>query len=449
MVHTPRLTVIEGRARSPIGAALELAALGAGLTLVVTLLAGVPSWFHDLGRVQGLFLVAFAFYTIALLRLPRYVAIPHAGLAVFAVALATRLALLPVPPSLSGDLDRYVWEGKVVAHGGDPYRQPPLDPRLVALRDRAIYPGVNHKELATIYPPLAIAGFALVAALSPTILAFKLWITLHDLALVLLLLAWARREHGSAVPALAYAWNPLVLVEYAGGGHHDPTALVWMAAALVLAPRRPTASALALAAGALVKLAPLAALPFLWRRWPWRARLAALAVLGAGFALYGSETRGASSGLRAYWGAWRNNELAFHYLERWTGSFAGARAVALLVVGLAAAYALWRRWGAAAATRLTLRAGLLAGPVLHPWYLGWELAFQPVALSAPWLLLSATAILNYGVFATPLAGRDFHLPLAWRWLELGLPLALAAALAVRGRRGGRRGRGPEASPHVP
>jgi hypothetical protein len=344
------------------------------------------------------------------------------------VAVATRAALFPVTPSLSGDLFRYVWEGRVVVSGGNPYRQSPLDPRLEPLRDRTVYPQINHKELATIYPPLAIAGFALVARCAPTVGAFKLWVILHDLVLVLLLIAWARRERGSGVSAIAYAWNPLVLVEYAGTGHHDPTALVWLVLALMLLESCPMLSAAALAVGSLVKLAPLVALPFLLRRWTWRARLLGLALLGAGLGWYWSQTRAADSGLNAYWGTWRNNELLFHYLERWTGGFALARRLSLVLVGAALAFALVKHWEAERAARLGVRAGLLCSPVMHPWYLGWTLVFEPLQPSAPWLLLSLTAILNYGLFATPTSGRDFHLSLASRWVEYGAPLVLALVL---------------------
>ena len=85
-----------------------------------------------------------------------------------------------------------------MASGGNPYRQSPLDPALAPLRDAVIYPRINHKELSTIYPPLAEAGFALVARVVPTVWGFKLWVVLHDLALVAVLAWWARRRGGSA-----------------------------------------------------------------------------------------------------------------------------------------------------------------------------------------------------------------------------------------------------------
>ena len=64
--------------------------------------------------------------------------LPRVGLAVFGVALAARAALLPVPPSLSGDLYRYLWEGRVVSHGGDPYRQSPRSRARAAPRPRGV-----------------------------------------------------------------------------------------------------------------------------------------------------------------------------------------------------------------------------------------------------------------------------------------------------------------------
>ena len=45
-------------------------------------------------------------------------------------------------PTLSDDMFRYVWDGRVQAHGISPYRYPPDAPQLVFLRDAVIYPVV-------------------------------------------------------------------------------------------------------------------------------------------------------------------------------------------------------------------------------------------------------------------------------------------------------------------
>jgi len=223
--------------------------------------------------------------------------------------------------------------------------------------------------------------------------------------------------------------------------------MVWLVAALVWAERRPTASALALAAGVLTKLAPLVALPCLLRRWPWRARLLALAIVSTGLGWFWNETRGADSGLTAYGLTWANNELAFVYLARLLPDPRVARGAAAALLALALAVLAWRGWDAARASRLGARAGFLLSPVAHPWYLGWVLVFEPLAPSAPWLLLSLTAVLSYGVLAPPVEGGAFHLPLAWRGFEYGLPLVLGVALA--GIRWSRRSGGASGAGDAP
>jgi hypothetical protein len=443
----PSLRLVPGAAPPPgpvaeshpaLAPATEFAVLGLGLTLTIAVMARLPDWSRALSAFQTLYAVAFGFFALAALRLRRYRAVPASGLLVMAVALATRAALLPVTPTLSDDIHRYVWEGRVLAEGGDPYHQAPIDPRLTRLRDPRVWPRVNHPELATIYPPAAEAGFALVAKISPTVAAMKTWVLLHDLALVGALLLWSGRSEAGAAAALVYAWNPLVLVEYAGSGHNEPTALLFMVLAFVLAERRPVLSGLALAIGALVKLAPLAALPFLMRRWSTRGRIACLALLVPGLAWYWMLTRGSDSGLHAYWETWRNNALLFDLLERITGRYGVARLIAIAATLAVGAVAIARAWPAARATRDVLRAGALLSPVLHPWYLGWPLVFEPLAPSAPWLLLTLTATMNYGVFAAPGLRASYHLPLAGRWVEYGAPFALAVALFVWRRAAWRR-----------
>jgi alpha-1,6-mannosyltransferase len=414
--------------------ALELAGIATGLTLTIAMIGAQPAWLRHLGAIQALVAVAFGFFALVVLQVRRFEALPHPGLVVFGVALALRLSLLLTAPALSGDVYRYVWEGRVLVAGGNPWRQSPDDPALAGLRDRLVWPNVNHRDLATIYPPLAEAGFALVARVSSTVTAFKSWVLLHDLALVLILMRWMSRLGRSPLWAIAYAWNPLVLVEYAGSGHNDPTAMMWLALALMLASARPAWSAAALSVGALVKLAPLLALPFLWRAWTPRARLLCLLILGLGLGAFAVLTRTPGSGLTAYWSTWRNNEFLFDLLERWTGSYAAARAAGLAVVAGVLAFAWWKRRESAAATRLGLQTALLTSPVLHPWYLGWTLLFEPLAPSWPWLLLSLTVLLNYGVFAPPAAGANFHLPPVWRGVEYGLPILLALVLISHAHR---------------
>jgi len=71
-------------------------------------------------------------------------------------ALAFRLTLLPLAPTLSTDLYRYRWDGQVQAAGQNPYSIRPDDARLGYLRGESgggwqLMPA---HELPTVYPPL-------------------------------------------------------------------------------------------------------------------------------------------------------------------------------------------------------------------------------------------------------------------------------------------------------
>jgi len=432
----PQGTGTDGSAHRPARLALEVMAVGAGLTLVFTLAAALGSWRVEIARLQPLVAVGFCFFGLALWRMASWRSLPHAGLAVFVVAVSMRLTVLPVVPSLSDDVWRYVWDGRVMVHGLNPYAHAPADPALAGLRDADVHPRINHPELRTIYPPVAEAGFALVAAVAPGLRGMKAWILINDLALVAVLLAWSARRTGSPLPALAYAWNPLVTLEYAGNAHHDPCGMLWLVVALAIMDQRPVLSAVAFAAAVMVKVVPVVALPLVLARWPWRARLVGLALVAAGLGSFVALASGPASGLAAYAAHWRNNELVFHYVAAALGDERARVAVGACVAGLAVVLA-FRVRDAARGARTALRAALLASPVGHPWYLGWALSLDPLAPSAPWALLSCLSLLNYGILAAPREGPAFHLGLAWRWLEYGLPLVLAAVLSAFARRQGR------------
>lgn len=189
---------------------------------------------------------------------------PSAGW-LWGIAASIRLLLLFMEPS--NDIWRYLWEAKVTLAGANPYLLPPNALGLEALRDPVVWPRVEHPGATAVYPPLAQLMFVLITKTSASVLAFKIVFTLADLAVAWLLL----RRFGMKASML-YAWNPLVMYAFAGGGHYDSLFLLPLTAALILAsagarPGRWRAGALLLGASVAVKWvsAPLAA----W--WLWRA----------------------------------------------------------------------------------------------------------------------------------------------------------------------------------
>jgi len=192
-----------------------------------------------------------------------------------AFAALFRLSILFVPPYLSDDIYRYVWDGRVQAAGINPYRYIPADQSLQRLRDEKIYPRINRRDSApTMYPPMAEGVYFLTTRISEsatwmkaTMMGFEaitVWATLQLLGSFGL----ARQR------VLIYAWHPLTVWEFAGSGHLDAIAIAFIALAL-LARRKNAGAAtgITLAGATLVKFFPAVIFPPLYQRWRWRMPL--------------------------------------------------------------------------------------------------------------------------------------------------------------------------------
>ena len=280
--------------------------LGA-VILACILGAGAQRLPDDIGAMSGGRTVAYvawtvaagALYAAAVALVLRAQAPGRRTLAVvLLLAAAMRLVTILPPPLLSTDVYRYVWDGRVQAAGVNPYLHLPAAPELLALRDgeagpAAIYPNINRAYYApTIYPPAAQAIFAAVAlawpggpgtgiwGLKAAMLAFD--VLAADAGLLLL-----RAAGLPSARVLVYAWNPLVVWEFAGGAHIDAAAAGLSALAILAAVRlRPALAGAALGLAVLCKLLPAALFPALWRRWYLRTSLACAAVIALGYACY-------------------------------------------------------------------------------------------------------------------------------------------------------------------
>lgn len=205
------------------------------------------------------------------------------------IAFALRLPLLLAPPFLSSDVYRYVWDGHVQTAGINPYRYIPADPALAALRDTAIFPNINRADTArTIYPPMAQVIFQAVARVSPTVIAMKLAMLGFEALACWAILRVLSLADLPRARVLIYAWNPLAVWSFADNGHIDAAAIGLLGVALLLrATRRDGWAGAVLGAAILVKFLPAAIAPALWRRAaPWRAPLAALAVIAGLYLCY-------------------------------------------------------------------------------------------------------------------------------------------------------------------
>jgi hypothetical protein len=404
-----------------------LVVLAAGSAVLYGVLASAGDLRERIALYLVLHAVLFAAMLAAWLVLSRAEA---ARGVVLAAACGFRAIAVAAEPTLSDDVHRYVWDGRVQASGFHPYRLTPLDPALAGLRDESAS-RINHPELRTIYPPGAQAAFAGLALAGAGPRGFKLAMAAADVAVILALGGLLRRLGRPAHLVVLYAWNPLAVMESAASGHVESLGVVLMLIAVRwIIEGRDRLSTLALALAIHVKLVPAVLLPICARRFgrgAWLSLAVALAVPWIPYALTGPAL---GAGLAAYAERWEHNAFGYAVLElalerlhcerALTPWIDGAREVLggpervwrslyravwpreLARLAVAAVAAVWlvvlgaRRSGGLAEKSLCALGGvLLLSPTLHPWYLLWVLPFAAACRSWGFVLFSATVPLAY------------------------------------------------------
>jgi hypothetical protein len=359
---------------------------------------------HAISFIE-LALLAGVAYLIALCGFTRIPATRSATILLIFLAIAFRVPLWTLEPTLSDDIHRYRWEGKVQAHGWNPYAIAPNDPRLSPLRDR-YYDVMPGREIPAIYPPVSELLFCAAWKLFPGPVAFKIPFELADV-LVISLLAWIFRGEADRNFRLAvYAWNPLVVVEFAGSAHNDVLAVLGIVCGLAMFKRWPVFSSVPVALATMAKVFPAVLLPVWIRRagfpqkkagW-WAAILVAL-VVALVLAPYGRGLHMFRANLTYYEATWRNYHASLYSLIDWlTGGH--TRIPALVGVLSAWGLALWLSWKRADPARA---AYLLIGTILafspngYSWYFTWIVPLLCFFPNPAWLMLTVLQFLSYNV----------------------------------------------------
>lgn len=353
---------------------------------------------------------------------------------VLAIAVLARLLFIPTLPTLSEDVYRYLWDGRLVTRGVNPFAAPPNDPSLATHRDPLLQK-LNHPGVATIYPPAAQFFFAGVAAVSTDPRVFKAALLAVEGALVLALLALLRRRGLAPERVLLLAWNPLVVVECYGSGHHDLVLAAFLLVSLALLERgRRIPAGIAWGLAAATKYTPLLLVPFFARRRVW-GFLAAGAVtgilltipfLGAGSSM--------TSGLGAYLRHWEFNGPLYPVLAGATGSGDVARGILAAALGVSTLVVALRARSASAAALAVLACALVASPTVYPWYLVPMIALLPLHPSAALLAFSGLVALSYAPLPRYHALGEWTLPVWIPWVEYGGAALVALAAAARRKR---------------
>jgi hypothetical protein len=319
--------------------------------------------------IEVVHLLRFASLVHAVAAIALWRSRPSLGFVLF-MSVVFRLTLLNSKPIQESDFYRYIWDGKVVVSGLDPYRYSPDEiedyarwqsglgqrrpewtradlpalGRLADLRNaspsnRVIFRRINHHHLATIYPLSAQGAFAIAAHLTVDtwsvywqIVVLKCVVTLFDLGTLIALVFLLRAMKLPAALALIYGWSPLVIKEFAGTGHVDAVAGFFLVLSLLVAVKgRPLLTGAAMAAAVLAKLYAIAVAPFvlilLLRsarattgvRWHWSKGglgvILVAAILGATCWIHPESREVRAAVLRTFLDNWENHDALFLWIR--------------------------------------------------------------------------------------------------------------------------------------
>ena len=174
------------------------------------------------------------------------------------------------PPSLSDDVYRYAWEGSIQIEGFNPYQVAPQSEVLRNYRN-ATWERVNNKDVPAIYPPFMQIFNALTFFLFRSVWGFKLIFIALDFWILRTLFLLLQANQKNPLQIIVYAWNPLIVVEIAGSGHHDVLVVALLLQSLWFYQRSlHHRSLLSLGASILCKWYPLVTVPLYLRKVPLR-----------------------------------------------------------------------------------------------------------------------------------------------------------------------------------
>jgi alpha-1,6-mannosyltransferase len=236
---------------------------------------------HEFWKIMGFYVPLFAFYILAVQKTDG-----GSRLRFFvAVAILLRLLLVFSLPNLSNDVYRFIWDGRLLVQGYNPFDHLPAyylgGGESVPGIGRVLFEAYGAKNFYTVYPPVAQVQFASAVWLFPksilgASIVMKLWLFASEVASIFLIIKLLKRFRLPARNVLLYALNPLIIVEITGNLHFEGAMIFFLLLALWLLVKcrpqtancqLPTANCLSLSAAAFAfsicsKLLTVLFLPF-------------------------------------------------------------------------------------------------------------------------------------------------------------------------------------------
>jgi hypothetical protein len=263
----------------------------------------------------------------------------------------------------------------------------------------------------------------------------KIALAVCDLLTILIVWRWLPLIGQPEWLVIAYAWNPLVVMEIAHSGHIDALGALWtVAAAYWLTRRRTALASIAYVLAIATKLLPIVLLPLFWRRVRLRDAAAAVTLIGLLYLAYTTNAMlplGAVPNVIAHI---RFNGPIFRFVAR----LSTPQIATMCAVGAGLLVAGWCRWKLGsdnpAAWAWPMAIALAGAPVIYSWYLLYFTPFLLVTGTLPLIAWTMTVLPTYLVWQLAAErGAPWVVPAAVLFPEFAIPIAVGVVLLARVR----------------
>ena len=298
--------------------------------------------------------------------------------------IAFRATMLPAHITTSDDVYRYIWEGKVLYNGYNPYQYPPGDKALIPLHSAELPAKVAFHTFAAIYPPLSQVLFVVNYIISgENEFGLKLIFLLCEIVTMIMITQILRERKKPLSFVLYYAWLPLPVLEYFVNAHVDPVGIMFFVLFIyfVLKDNVPL-SAVSLALSFLSKLYPIFLLPLILKKFGFKKSVLfgvifAVMVVAA-FIPFLPKDRFVAESLLKYMTHWQFNSSFYYIFLNILHNGYNAKIICniMLVVTVLSISIFYKDF--IKAVCYVLIAVIAFSATIYPWYFGWAAAVNPL-----------------------------------------------------------------------
>ena len=246
------------------------------ILLLSTISLLLLTWFlgYKIERTQFFYLIThYSFFFFLYLAIYYYSSDNKTILFYTGVGIGLRFLLIFAFPNLSDDVYRFIWDGRLIANGTNPFDHLPTyyieEGIAIPGITTALYEQLNSPNYFTIYPPVNQFIFATAAYLTPNTvtgssMVMKSYLFLMEVGSLYLIFQLLKHFQLPQKNILLYALNPLVIFEIMGNIHFEGAMVFFLLLSvwLIAVKQQLVGSAIAMALAIASKLLPLIFLPF-------------------------------------------------------------------------------------------------------------------------------------------------------------------------------------------